>query len=87
MHVTSEKPPTFGVVCHTWASLLGTLPMPKQLAFPFLRDAMKEKLTQWELFLAEMNAGVPWGRLLALIAPHCPKVGPTGGRPPMSLET
>ena len=29
---------------------------------------------------------VPWGRLLALIAPHYPKVGPKGGRPPMPLE-
>jgi hypothetical protein len=30
---------------------------------------------------------VPWGRLLALIAPHYPKAGPKGGRPPMPLET
>jgi hypothetical protein len=29
---------------------------------------------------------VPWGRLLALIAPHYPKAGPKGGRPPMPLE-
>jgi hypothetical protein len=25
--------------------------------------------------------------LLTLIEPHCPKVGPKGGRPPMPLET
>ena len=60
--------------------------MPKQPAFPSLRNAMKKKLTRRELFLAEMEAVVPWGRLLALIAPHYPKTGPKGGRPPMPLE-
>ena len=50
--------------------------MPKQPAFPGLRDAMKKKQTRRELFLAEMDAVVPWVRLLALIAPHYPKVGP-----------
>ena len=44
--------------------------MPKQPAFPDLRDAMKKKQTRRERFLAEMDAVVPWGRLLALIAPH-----------------
>jgi len=61
--------------------------MPKQPAIPGLRDAMKKKVTRRELFLAEMEAVVPWGRLLALIAPHYPKTGPKGGRPPMPLET
>jgi transposase, IS5 family len=61
--------------------------MPKQPAFPGLRDAMKKKQTRRELFLAEMDVVVPWGRLLALIAPHYPKAGPKGGRPPMPLET
>ena len=61
--------------------------MPKQPAFSGLRDAMKKKVTRREQFLAEMDAVVPWGRLLALIAPHHPKVGPKGGRPPMPLET
>jgi len=60
--------------------------MPKQPAFPGLRDAMKKKQTRRELFLAEMDAVVPWVRLLALIMPHYPKVGPKGGRPSMSLE-
>ena len=60
--------------------------MPKQPAFPGLRDAMKKKRTRRELFLAEMDAVVPWTRLLALIEPHYPKVGPKGGRPPMPLE-
>ena len=61
--------------------------MPKQPALPGLRDAMKKKQTRRELFLAEMDLVVPWGRLLALIAAHYPKAGPKGGRPPMALET
>ena len=61
--------------------------MPKQPAFPGLRNAMKKKQTRRELFLAAMDAVVPWGRLLALIKAHYPKVGPKGGRPPMPLET
>ncbi|SEP25108.1 transposase, IS5 family [Salinihabitans flavidus] len=60
--------------------------MPKQSAIPGLRDAMK-KVTQREQFLAEMHAVVPWGHLLALIEPHYPKVGPSGGRPSILLET
>ena len=61
--------------------------MPKQPAFPSLRHAMKKKQTRREKFLAEMEAVVPWTRLLALIEPHYPKAGPKGGRPPMVLET
>lgn len=61
--------------------------MPKQPAFPSLRDAMKKKVTRREQFLAEIDAVLPWGRLLAVIAPHNPMVGPKGGRPPMPLET
>ena len=60
--------------------------MPKQPAFPSLRNAMKKKQTRRELFLSEMEVVVPWGRLLGLIAPHYPKTGPKGGRPPMPLE-
>ena len=60
--------------------------MPKQPAFPSLRNAMKKKLTRRELFLAGMEVVVPWGRLLGLIAPHYPKAGLKGGRPPMPLE-
>ena len=50
------------------------------------RDAMKKKQTRQELFLSEVDAVVPWHRLLALIAPHYPKTGPKGGRPLMPLE-
>ena len=61
--------------------------MPKQPAFPNLKHAMKTKQTRRELFLSQMDAVVPWGRLLALIEPHYPKTGPQGGRPPLPLET
>jgi hypothetical protein len=50
--------------------------MPKRPAIPGLRDAMKKMQTRRELLLAEMNAVVPWGRILALIAPHYPKARP-----------
>ncbi len=61
--------------------------MPKQPAFPGLRYAMKKKQPRREVFLSEMEAVVPWGRLLGLITPHYPKAGPKGGRPPMPIET
>jgi IS5 family transposase len=61
--------------------------MPKQPALPRLSHTMKKKVTRREAFLAEMEAVVPWTRLLALIEPHYPKAGPQGGRPPMPLET
>lgn len=61
--------------------------MPKQPAFPGLTHAMKKKRTRRELFLSEMDAVVPWGRLLGLTAPHYPKAGARAGRPPMPLET
>ena len=48
---------------------------------------MKTKQTRRERFLAEMDAVVPWRRLLGLIEPHYPKAGLKGGRPPMPLET
>ena len=60
--------------------------MPKQPAIPGLRYAMKKKVTRREMFLTEMNAVVPWARLIGLIEPHYPKAGPKGGRPPMPLE-
>jgi len=60
--------------------------MPKQPAFPSMTQAMKKKRTRREQFLSEMDAVVPWRRLLALIEAHYPKAGPKGGRPPMPLE-
>ena len=52
--------------------------MPKQPAFPGLRDAMKKQQTRRELFLSEMDAVVPLDRLLALIVPHYPQVRSEG---------
>jgi len=61
--------------------------MPKQPAFPGLRDAMKKKVTLRERFLVELEVLVPWTRLLALIAQRNRKAGLRGGRATMLLET
>ena len=45
-----------------------------------------KKVTRRELFLYEMDAVVPWDRLLALIASYYPTAGPKGGRPPKALK-
>jgi hypothetical protein len=55
--------------------------MPKQPALPRLSHMMKKKVTRREQFLAEMEAVVPWTRLLSLIAPHYPE-GRAEGRAP-----
>lgn len=60
--------------------------MPKQMTFAALAHATKQKVTRREKFLAEMEAVVPWTRLLALIDPHYPKMGAKGGRPTIPLE-
>jgi IS5 family transposase len=58
----------------------------KQDSFSMTGYFDKGKTTKRERFLAEMDQVVPWGRLLALIEPHYPKVNPEGGRPPLPLE-
>lgn len=45
----------------------------------------KGKVTRRERFLREMDAVIPWARLIALIAPHYAKPG--RGRRPLPLET
>ena len=57
----------------------------KQTTFASLAWNSKGRTTRRERFLAEMNAVVPWSRLMALIEAHYPK-GTGGGRPPMPLE-
>jgi IS5 family transposase len=59
--------------------------MADQLSFASLDFAAKKKRTKRDVFLAEMAAVVPWSKLVALIAPHYPKLGPQGGRRPFPL--
>lgn len=56
----------------------------KQATFASMAWAAKGRTTRRERFLAEMNAVIPWSRLIALIEPHYPKAG--SGRPPLPLE-
>lgn len=56
----------------------------KQMTFASAAWSAKGKTTRRERFLAEMNAVIPWARLVALIEPHYPKAG--NGRRPMPLE-
>ena len=58
--------------------------MSKQRTFASLAWQAKGKLTRRERFLAEMDAVIPWARLLALIEPHYPKAG--NGRQPLGVE-
>ncbi|MDQ6888205.1 MAG: IS5 family transposase [Gemmatimonadota bacterium] len=58
--------------------------MSEQTTFAGLAWSLKGKVTRRERFLAEMNAVIPWARLLALIAPHYPVAG--RGRQPLGLE-
>jgi len=56
----------------------------KQQSFSSLEQSHKKKRTKREVFLAEMDAVVPWARVEALIAPHYTK--PRKGRPQMPLS-
>ena len=47
----------------------------------------KTKRTRKREFLDEMNLVVPWAELVALISPHAPTPGATGGRAPFAVET
>ena len=58
--------------------------MGQQRTFASLAWSQKGKVTRRERFLAEMDAVIPWARLVALIAPHYPKAG--NGRQPLGLE-
>ena len=57
-----------------------------QLTFGDAEGMGKRKRTRKEIFLAEMDKVVPWAALLALIAPHYPKMG-RPGRQPYPLAT
>src|ERR1700757_1450805 len=58
--------------------------MGKQRTFASMAWQAKGKVTRRERFLAEMDAVVPWARLVALIEPYYPKGAQ--GRPPVGLE-
>jgi transposase, IS5 family len=59
----------------------------KQMSLGAAGFERKTKRTRKREFLDEMNLIVPWAELLALIAPHSPKPGTKGGRPPFAVET
>lgn len=56
----------------------------KQRTFAGAAWSAKGKVTRRERFLAEMDAVIPWSRLLGLIEPHYPKAG--AGRQPHPME-
>src|SRR5512147_2851679 len=58
--------------------------MKKQQTFASEAWSRKGKVTRRERFLAEMDAVIPWSRLIGLIEPHYPNTGK--GRPPHELE-
>ena len=58
--------------------------MGKQQTFSGLAWRNKGKMTRRERFLGEMDAIIPWERLVKLIEPHYPKAG--RGRQPLGLE-
>jgi transposase, IS5 family len=58
--------------------------MGNQRTFASMAWNGKGKVTRRERFLAEMDAVIPWLRLVRLIEPHYPKAGQ--GRQPLGLE-
>jgi IS5 family transposase len=56
----------------------------QQTTFASVAWEKKGKITRRERFLAEMDAVIPWSRLLALIEPHYPKAG--NGTQPKPME-
>jgi IS5 family transposase len=58
--------------------------MGDQRTFASVEWSRKGKVTRRERFLAEMDAVIPWQRLMARIEPHYPKAG--AGRQPLGLE-
>lgn len=56
----------------------------QQTTFASVAWQNKGKITRRERFLAEMDAVIPWSRLLGLIEPHYPKAG--NGTQPKPME-
>ena len=55
--------------------------MGNQRTFAAMAWQALGKVTRRERFLAELDAVIPWTRLLGLITPHYPKAG--NGRQPL----
>src|ERR1700730_1145628 len=62
----------------------GGVGMGNQRTFASMAWNGKGKVTRRERFLGEMDAVIPWPRLVRLIEPHYPKAGQ--GRQPLGLE-
>ena len=60
--------------------------MTRQASFSDLEYPNKKRRTRRELFLAEMEAVVPWQELLGVVEPHYPRIGGRG-RPPVGLAS
>lgn len=58
--------------------------MSKQLCFTDLEQTINKKQTRREIFLAQMDKVMPWGKLEAAIEPFYPKPG--NGRRPYSMS-
>ena len=59
----------------------------KQISLAESGFERRPKRTRKQQFLAEMDAVVPWQRLVALVEPVQPKMGARGGQQPYSAET
>ena len=58
----------------------------KQMSLDERGFERRTKRTRKREFLDETNLVVPWGELVALIAPYAPAPGAKGGRPPFAVE-
>jgi transposase, IS5 family len=58
--------------------------MADQRSFASIAWVTKGKQTRRERFLSEMDAVIPWKRLMSLVEPYYPN--PARGRPPLGLE-
>lgn len=59
----------------------------KQFGFSGVEQTTAKKQAKSEMFLAELEAFVPWHSLISLIALHYPKISTKGGPPPYPLAT
>jgi len=58
----------------------------KQMSLAESGYKRRPKRTRRQQFLAEMDAVIPWQRLVALVGPVQPKMGARGGQQPRGLK-